>query len=215
MSRLETIIDLIDETGVRVSEVKNIQMRYAKTVVASQWIRTNGLHSWRRSMEEGRGGREGGRDEGDDGRCWWRLALKRAALDRCTRPVALINGGHQLLITRLARNCNPQRNRTLAAPLLYNGLRRYTSCVDNSQPYAVPCCLADPSVNRLTIPSVIMLREEWGAACFFHHSKIVIGEGFNRIFLLRWWMNDCFEIRKKNFYIIRMNFLKLWSVCFD
>lgn len=128
MSCLETIIDLIDKTGVRVSKVKNMQMRYVKSVVASQWIRTNGLHSWWRSMEERRRGR---------GR--WSMLMTfgiktSGSLDWCTRPVALINGGHQLLITRLARNCNPQRNRTLAAPLLYNGLRGYTSCVDNSQP---------------------------------------------------------------------------------
>lgn len=41
-----------------------MQMRYAKSVVASQWIRTNGLlHSWRRRME-GRGKEdEGGEKE--------------------------------------------------------------------------------------------------------------------------------------------------------
>jgi len=31
-----------------------------------------------------------------------------------TRLVALINERHQLLITHLARNCNPQRNRTIS-----------------------------------------------------------------------------------------------------
>lgn len=31
-----------------------------------------------------------------------------------TRPVALINERHQLLITHLVRNCNPQRNRTIS-----------------------------------------------------------------------------------------------------
>lgn len=50
---------------------------------------------------------------------WWCLTLNRTSgaaryWQRPARLVALINERHQLLITRLARNCNPQRNRTIS-----------------------------------------------------------------------------------------------------
>lgn len=139
LSRLETIIDLIDKS--RRTRIQG--EKYANEIREKRGCEPSGSEPMGCSIHGGGGWKEeerrmrGERGNGRRGR--WSMLMTfgiktSGSLDRCTRPVALINGGHQLLITRLARNCNPQRNRTLAAPLLYNGLRRYTSCVDNSQP---------------------------------------------------------------------------------
>lgn len=133
------IIDLIDKsrrTRIQGEKYANEirEKRGCEPVDQNQWAAPFMAEEDGRKRKGGWGGEKG---NGRRGR--WSMLMTfgiktSGSLDRCTRPVALINRGHQLLITRLARNCNPQRNRTLAAPLLYNGLRRYTSCVDNSQP---------------------------------------------------------------------------------
>lgn len=78
------IIDLIDKsrrTRIQGEKYANEirEKRGCEPVDQNQWAAPFMAEEDGRKRKGGWGGREG-MDEGDDGRCWWRLALKRAAL---------------------------------------------------------------------------------------------------------------------------------------
>ena len=178
------IIDLIDKS--RRTRIQG--EKYANEIREKRGCEPSGSEPMGCSIHGGGGWKEeerrmrGERGNGRRGR--WSMLMTfgiktSGSLDRCTRPVALINGGHQLLITLVIVT----RSEIVRSPLLY-----FTTVCDDIRAALITanhrCCwsFGEP----INDPLVIMLREEWGAACSFHHSKIVIGEGFNRIFLLRW-----------------------------